>query len=148
VQRHHSSRATSRNAVRLSAQPKQRKHACFLSSSSSNTTRLLHRKHPSIQQNIHIMSSSAKTTSFFKAGPFHRGISTRGSRHCSAKYQEETKEDHHRRVYAAIGDPDNPLKRFDVATWKETIIDKPFERFTEARTRQLLGTNANIPRLR
>lgn len=51
-------------------------------------------------------------------------------------------------VYAAIDDPHNPFKPSVVVTCKETVTDKPFERFAIAVTRQLLGTNANIPLLR
>jgi hypothetical protein len=34
-----------------------------------------------------------------------------------------------------------------ITTCKELIVDKPFERFAEAVTRQLLGTNLGIPLL-
>jgi hypothetical protein len=62
--------------------------------------------------------------------------------HCKPSYHETTiKTSHKKAIYTAI---DDPLKPPVIATCKELIIDKPFERFAEADIRQLSGTNADM----
>lgn len=74
-----------------------------------------------------------------------KGMRSRTSDHMNESFRTKTK--HPLPVYGAIDDPRYPLKPFALATCKETIRDKYFERFAEAVTRQLLGTNTNIPAL-
>ncbi|KAH0288519.1 hypothetical protein M436DRAFT_60588 [Aureobasidium namibiae CBS 147.97] len=73
------------------------------------------------------------------------GMRQRTSDHMNESFRTKTKWP--LPVYSAIDDPRYPLKPFVLATCKEKIRDKYFDRFAEAITRQLLGTNMRIPAL-
>ncbi|KAG9962265.1 hypothetical protein KCU61_g4844, partial [Aureobasidium melanogenum] len=76
------------------------------------------------------------------------GLKGRAGNHLSLSYRQNQKPGTDKLLYKIIDDPVHPLKPFVVSTCKETVIDKDFERFAEAVTRQLLGTNVESPLLK